>query len=186
MAAALFEHGAIRTTEAKAKELRRFVERIITQARRGTLHARRLDLRDLGHDRDIYNDEGERQELSIVQKLFNEIAPRYVDRPGGYTRIIRLAERRIGDAGVQVILQLVEKSAAHAADQSQGQSRRSRRAAVRRAAIKGAAPHAAAKPAEEESHEQPAEGAETPAEQAAEATATPPAEQSSSEEPKKE
>ena len=113
MAASLFQHGAIRTTEAKAKELRRFVERLITIARQGTLHARRRVIRLL-QDRNMTNDEGELEDQAVVQKLFDEIAPRYVDRPGGYTRIIRIAERRIGDASVQVILQLVDETSAEA------------------------------------------------------------------------
>ncbi len=91
MAASLFQHGAIRTTEPKAKELRRFVERLITTARKGTLHARRQVIALL-QDRDIVNAEGEAEGQTIVQKLFNDIAPRYAERPGGYTRIIRLGE----------------------------------------------------------------------------------------------
>ncbi len=126
MAASLFEHGAIRTTEAKAKELRRFVEKLISTARKNTLHARRQILAKLG-DRLIVSPDGEVAEKTVVQKLFDEIAPRYVDRPGGYTRIIRLAERRIGDAGIQVLLQLVEESAGDAAGGSR--SRRKARAA---------------------------------------------------------
>lgn len=119
MAASLFEHGAIRTTEAKAKELKGFVEKLITVARKGTLAARRQVLSVL-NDRfmaDKEND-GELLDKTVVQKLFDEIAPRYVNRPGGYTRIIRLAERRIGDAGKQVVLQLVEETtpAAEAAE----------------------------------------------------------------------
>jgi len=130
MAVSLFEHGAIRTTETKAKELRRFVERLITLAKKGTLHARRRVIAELGHDRDLFDGEGERQEKSVVQKLFDEIAPRYEDRNGGYTRLIRLAERRIGDAGRQVILQLVEESTGER-DAAAGPSRRRRRAARR-------------------------------------------------------
>ncbi len=112
MAACLFEHGAIRTTEAKAKELKGFVEKLITVARKGTLAARRQVLATL-NDRfmaDKEND-GELLDKTVVQKLFDEIAPKYVNRPGGYTRIIHLAERRIGDAGKQVLLQLVEEAA---------------------------------------------------------------------------
>lgn len=129
MAASLFEHGAIRTTEAKAKELRRFTERLITLARQGTLHARRRVIALL-RDRDMVDAEGEVADKTVVQKLFDEIAPRYRDRPGGYTRIVRLAERRIGDSGVQVLLQLVEeKSPAKAAGGKKGASRRKKRAA---------------------------------------------------------
>jgi len=144
MAASLFQHGAIRTTEAKAKELRRFVERLITLARRGTLHARRRVVAELG-DRAMTDDEGAFLDKTVVQKLFDEVAPKYVDRPGGYTRIIRLDERRVGDAGVQVILQLVEEGQAPRGGQTASSSRRRRRAAKRHAAAAdGGSPEAEA------------------------------------------
>ena len=130
MAVSLFTHGAIRTTESKAKELRAFVERIITLAREGSLHSRRRVLSMLG-DRLAFDDEGEPGEQTVVQKLFDEIGPRYEERPGGYTRIIRLPDRRIGDAGVQVLLQLVEEAPGEAADEGAGRSRRKRRASKR-------------------------------------------------------
>lgn len=133
MAASLIQHGAIRTTEAKAKELRRFVERLVTIARKGTLHARRQVIALLG-DRRMINAEGESEENTVVQKLFNDIVPRFEDRPGGYTRIIRLSERRIGDAGCQVLLQLLGDEAAPEADEPAKTSRRGRRAAKRREA----------------------------------------------------
>lgn len=107
MAASLIQHGAIRTTEPKAKELRRFVEKLITTAKKGTLHARRLVLAQI-NDRAMADDNGDFLDKTVVQKLFDEVAPKYADRHGGYTRIIRLSERRIGDAGTQVILQLVD------------------------------------------------------------------------------
>lgn len=136
MASSLIQYGAIRTTEAKAKELRPFVEKIITIARTGTLHARRRIIKLL-QDREMFSyDEAEKDFVSddqtVVQKLFNEIAPRYVDRPGGYTRIIRLADRRIGDGGVQVMLQLIDESSEIVEERSVG--RRKRRAAKRHAA----------------------------------------------------
>lgn len=153
MAASLFEHGAIRTTEAKAKELRGFVEKLITMARQGTLHARRQVIASLGHDRDIVDADGIPTDLTVVQKLFNEVAPRYANRPGGYTRIIRLAERRIGDAGKQVILQLVEEKAAGESRKVKGSTRRRTQATKRREAVQAAAaPQAAvekAAPAEQ-------------------------------------
>ena len=129
MAASLIQHGAIRTTEAKAKELRSFVERVITTAKKGSLHARRRVISQLS-DRAMTDNDGEFLDKSVVQKLFDEVAPRYVDRPGGYTRIIRLDERRIGDAGQQVILQLVEESSDRPSS-SEGASRRKARAARR-------------------------------------------------------
>ena len=153
MAASLFQHGAIRTTEAKAKELRRFVERLITIAREGTLHARRRVIRLL-QDRKMANDDGEFEDQTVVQKLFNDIAPRYVDRPGGYTRIIRIAERRIGDAGVQVILQLVEETSAEPTKPS-GKSRRQKRAAKRYEAVKADQPKKGKDDEDDEQEEQP-------------------------------
>ena len=143
MAASLFQYGAIRTTGPKAKELRRFVEKLITQAKKNTLHARRMVISALGHDRAMYGVDEERMDKTVVQKLFDEIAPKYADRPGGYTRIVRLAERRIGDAGEQVILQLVEQSkAAPAHVTAAGASRRRRRATKRHAAATDAAAQA--------------------------------------------
>ena len=141
MAQSLFQHGAIRTTEVKAKELKGFVEKLITVARKGTLHARRQVLALLP-DRIMVNAKGEQDDRTVVQKLFSELAPRYASRPGGYTRIIRLSERRIGDAGAQVLLQLVEEKTAQAAAEDKRPSRRQRRAARRReaAATQASAP----------------------------------------------
>ncbi|MCJ7544448.1 MAG: 50S ribosomal protein L17 [Phycisphaerae bacterium] len=137
MAASLFQHGAIRTTEAKAKEVRRFAEKLVTLARRGTLHARRRVIALL-RDRDMVDAEGEVAEKTVVQKLFDEIAPRYRERPGGYTRIVRLAERRIGDSGVQVLLQLVEETPPKAAAGGKSASRRRKRAAKKHKAAEAA------------------------------------------------
>jgi large subunit ribosomal protein L17 len=136
MAASLFQHGAIRTTEVKAKELRGFVEKLITTAKQGTLHARRRVIAELGRDRWQFDDEGDILDDTIVQKLFNEIAPHYADRPGGYTRIIRLGEFRIGDAGEEVILQLVGPD--EAGGGAGGSSRRKARAAKRFQALRAA------------------------------------------------
>ena len=80
MATSLFEHGRVVTTEAKAKELRPFAEKLITRARRGDLHARRLVERRI-KDRDT------------LGKLFSEIGPRFAARPGGYTRILKMGHR---------------------------------------------------------------------------------------------
>ena len=153
MAASLIQHGAIRTTEAKAKELRRFVEKIITIAKKGTLHARRRVIAKLG-DRAMTDADGSFLEKTVVQKLFDEIAPGYADRPGGYTRMVRLDERRIGDAGSQVVLQLVGQVGEQAPGAG-GTSRRKKRAAKR---------HEAAAVAEAEAQE--AEETEAESEQA--------------------
>jgi len=155
MAASLIQHGAIRTTEAKAKELRRYIERLITIARQGSLHARRRVIAALG-DRAIVNSDGEDEGKTIVQKLFDDVAPMYADRAGGYTRIIRLDERRIGDAGTQVILQLVEEGSGGSASQS-GRSGRRRKRAVKR--------HEAARSTEGSAPGKP-DRAEAPADQA--------------------
>lgn len=92
-ATALFRHGRIKTTLTKAKNLQPFVEKLITTARGGDLHARRLISRDI-HD------------VEVQRKLMNEIAPRYLQRPGGYTRIYRLGTRR-GDATQEAYIELV-------------------------------------------------------------------------------
>lgn len=139
LAIALFQHGAIRTTEAKAKDLKPFVERLISYARKGTVHARRLVSAELGNRRGdrgvLMDDEGEPLNKGVLDVLFDDIAPRYADRPGGYTRIIRLAERRLGDAGRQVILQLVEETGAGGGQGGSRSSRRKRRAAARHEAV---------------------------------------------------
>jgi large subunit ribosomal protein L17 len=93
---ALFEHERIVTTVEKAKEARRFAEKLITLAKRGSLHARRLALQRLP-DRDV------------IAKLFDDIAPRFHDRPGGYTRVIKRHERRLGDGGRTAFLELLKE-----------------------------------------------------------------------------
>jgi large subunit ribosomal protein L17 len=93
---ALFEHDRIITTLEKAKEARRFVEKLITLGKQNTLHARRLALARLP-DRDA------------VAKLFAEIAPRYHDRQGGYTRVIKRHQRRLGDGGKTAFLELLKE-----------------------------------------------------------------------------
>jgi large subunit ribosomal protein L17 len=166
MAVALLRHGAIRTTEPKAKELRRFVERLITAARQGTLHARRRVLAALGGDARDVDADGEPIARTVVQKLFDEIAPRYADRPGGYTRIIRLADRRIGDASRQVVLQLVEASSGGAGGAAAApQAGRRRRSAKRRQAAEQAGAAAEAPQAETPAKGEPGEQPEAPAEQ---------------------
>ena len=94
-AASLIEHERIRTTMAKAKELRPLAEKMITQGKRDSLHARRL-VRRWVDDR------------SLIKKLFDDIAPRFAERPGGYTRIVKLGPR-LGDAAEMAILEFVEQ-----------------------------------------------------------------------------
>ncbi len=114
LAAALFQHGQITTTLPKAKAVQPFVEKMITLARRGDLHARRLAIRELQDRRLVKVLKGgaeaeQIEDKTLIQKLFDEIAPRYKDRPGGYTRIVRLGKHRIGDGSDLVVLQLIDE-----------------------------------------------------------------------------
>ncbi|APG24170.1 MAG: 50S ribosomal protein L17 [Syntrophotalea acetylenica] len=95
MVTSLLEHEKITTTDARAKELRKVVDRMITLGKRGDLHARRQASQVI-------------RERKVVGKLFEVIGPRFKDRPGGYTRIIKLANR-LGDNASQVIIELVEE-----------------------------------------------------------------------------
>ncbi len=90
----LIEHERIRTSQAKAKAVKPRIEKLITLARRGDLHARRQALSELGQDK------------FLVHKLFEEIAPRYAERPGGYTRIVKLGPRR-SDSTEMVFIEFV-------------------------------------------------------------------------------
>jgi len=94
LATSLILHGRIETTVAKAKELRRYAEPLITKAKRGDLHSRRLAARKI-------------QDRTALAKLFNELGPRYAERPGGYTRVLQLGHRA-GDAADVAIIELVE------------------------------------------------------------------------------
>jgi len=94
LAGALIEHGRIKTTEAKAKAVKPFAEQMITLGRRGDLHARRQALSEL-------------RSQEIVHKLFADVGPRMADRPGGYSRIVKIGPRP-GDAAEMVYLELVD------------------------------------------------------------------------------
>jgi len=102
----LFEHGKVRTTLPRAKEVRAMAEKLITLARDGTLNSRRRVISIL-QDRRLVDKEQEFTGQTVVQKLFSDIAPQFVDRQGGYTRIIKLSDYRIGDGGSLVLLQLL-------------------------------------------------------------------------------
>ena len=108
LVASLFEHETISTTVEKAKEVKAFAEKLITLAKKGTLSARRRAIALLGN-RDIitYEDGKAVRQGTVIGKLFSELGPRYLDRPGGYIRIIRLSLRRLGDNGQLVLLQLI-------------------------------------------------------------------------------
>ena len=158
LASALFEHGRITTTESKAKRLRPYAEHLITFGKRGDLHARRQVLKRL-------NDK------SVVHTLFDEIGPRYANRPGGYTRIVKLGPRK-GDNAPMAIIELVE--ALTVAQQAVGEAERARgtksapkkrvTGATRESAEQLAAesPTAAAVVAEEDAVATDSTGAESP------------------------
>lgn len=146
MAASLFEHGQIVTTLPKAKALQPFVEKIITKAKRGDLHARRQVIAMLGRDRRAFAwmylpkspSDAEREQVTrlrdraegyfdlpdssevernrygelrkapkLVKHIFENVAPRFADRAGGYTRIVKLGYRRLGDASLLCVIQFV-------------------------------------------------------------------------------
>ena len=96
MVTSFFEHEKIETTDAKAKELRKIAEKMITLGKRGDLHSRRLVLR-------VVNDK------DVVRSLFEDIAPRYQDRNGGYTRILKAGRRRGDNAPLSIIELVPEK-----------------------------------------------------------------------------
>jgi large subunit ribosomal protein L17 len=96
MVTSLFEHEQIRTTDAKAKELRGVADKMITLGKRGTLHARRQALQTI-------------RSKDVTSKVFDELADRYRERPGGYTRVIKIGQRP-GDAAPMSIIELVDRN----------------------------------------------------------------------------
>jgi large subunit ribosomal protein L17 len=119
LAMALFRHERIITTLEKAKAVRPFVEKLITLAKNASLepakalHARRLVLSRLGPPSNAEvnpsSDENEADTRKVIVKLFDEIGPRFKDRPGGYTRVIKRHERRLGDGGKTAFLELLKE-----------------------------------------------------------------------------
>jgi large subunit ribosomal protein L17 len=164
LATALFEHGKITTTEAKAKRLRPLAERLITFAKRGDLHARRRVMT-------VVRDKG------VVHELFTEIGPRYENRPGGYTRITKVGPRK-GDNAPMAVIELVEaltakaetvREATAATKKSAAKKAPAKKAAATETATakKAAAAAAAAEAAAEEAADDAAEGDVEGAEEAA-------------------
>ncbi len=128
LATALFEHGRITTTEARAKRLRPYAEKLITFAKRGDLHARRQVLT-------VVTDK------SVVHSLFAEIGPRFATRPGGYTRITKLGPRQ-GDNAPMALIELVEEQTF--AERAVGEAERARRGTyTERTAVSGSTREAA-------------------------------------------
>jgi large subunit ribosomal protein L17 len=153
LATALFQHGRITTTEAKARRLRPVAERLITFAKRGDLHARR-------HVLTVVTDKG------VVHQLFTEIAPEFSERDGGYTRITKIGPRK-GDNAAMAVIELVRGEPVAARPR-----RRTRRAPAEATTAAPARGTAAAAEAEVEATEAAAETTDATAAEAAEATGT--------------
>ena len=126
MAASLFEHERIKTTEAKAKALRPYAERLITKAKKGTVHQRRQVLSDI-------------EDRAIVHKLFDDIGPRFAERNGGYTRILKLGQRA-GDGAPMALIELVQGSSVTTVETAESSRRRRGLRRPRRSAGEAAAP----------------------------------------------
>jgi len=134
MVTSLIEHGRITTTDSRAKELRKLVDRMITLGKRGDLHARRQVSAVI-------------RTRQVVAKLFDQIGPRFKDRPGGYTRIIKLGSR-LGDNAPQSIIELVEEEFT---------AKPKKAAPAPKVEVKQAAPAPAVAPVEEAAAEMPTE-----------------------------
>ncbi|WP_019875576.1 50S ribosomal protein L17 [Sporichthya polymorpha] len=159
LATALFEHGRITTTEAKARRLRPVAERLITKAKRGDLHNRRIVMRTI-------------RDKSVAHVLLTEIGPRYENRPGGYTRITKLGPRK-GDNAPMAVIELVEPLtvAQTAVGEAEGATKRAVKEKAAPAAASAAAPTAAdvvetssAEPVDEAEGTPVVEAGDTPAE----------------------
>ncbi|MGI5469409.1 50S ribosomal protein L17 [Streptomyces sp. CA-132043] len=137
LAKSLFEHGRITTTEAKARRLRPVAEKLITKAKKGDIHNRRLVLATI-------------TDKSVVHTLFTEIAPRYTERPGGYTRITKIGNRR-GDNAPMAVIELVEGEIAKKAtvDEAEAATKRAVKEADEAAKAEDTKDEAAEAPAEE-------------------------------------
>ncbi len=163
LATQLFEHGRITTTEAKARVLRPVAEKLITKAKRGDLHNRREVLKTV-------------RDKSVVHELFTEIAPRFAERPGGYTRITKIGPRK-GDNAPMAVIELVtepyEPKAAAAAKKSAAKKSPAKKAPAKEAsAAEAASAETATEETTEETTGEPTgettdEASEAPAEEAA-------------------
>ena len=135
LATSLFEHGRIKTTEPKARALRPYAEKLITHAKKGTLHNRCEVMKKI-RDKDV------------VHALFAEIGPFFADREGGYTRIVKV-EARKGDNAPMAVIELVrEKTVTSEADRARRAANKAKKAAEKEAAAAAAAPKAPAESAE--------------------------------------
>ncbi|MGH2771630.1 MAG: 50S ribosomal protein L17, partial [Actinomycetota bacterium] len=145
LASALIQHERIRTTETKAKRLVPVADRLVTLGKSGSVHARRRALSII-------------EDRAVVHKLFAEIAPRYAERSGGYTRVVRLGPRQ-GDAAPMAIIEFVEDTGVGKASAAVEAETKARRLGRRRAGRKAGEKPAAAAPGAEAVAEEPAESA---------------------------
>jgi large subunit ribosomal protein L17 len=139
LATSLFEHGRITTTEAKARRLRPVAERLITKAKKGDLHNRRIVMKTI-------------RDKSVAHVLLTEIGPRYENRPGGYTRITKLGPRK-GDNAPMAVIELVE--ALTVAQTAVGEAEGATKRAAKKPAPAAASAAVPAAPAVEETTEEP-------------------------------
>jgi large subunit ribosomal protein L17 len=163
LATSLFEHGRIKTTETKARALRPYAEKLITHAKKGTLHNRREVLKKI-RDKDV------------VHALFAEIGPFFSDRNGGYTRIIKV-EARKGDNAPMAVIELVREKTVTAEANRARRAAASKKAAPAKAAPAEEAVPAEAAPAEAAPAAEEAKAEEATAEEAPEAAEEAPAEE---------
>jgi large subunit ribosomal protein L17 len=169
LALSLFEHEKIRTTEAKAKLLRPYAERLITKAKKGTIHDRRQVLTVI-------------EDRAVVHKLFADIGPRFASRNGGYTRVLKLGQRQ-GDGAPMALIELVDSGAA-AGDEGADEGVERGRRRLRRPGRRRSSELPADKPARSQAAEAAAIGEEQPApeeESASTEEVAPPEEVTSSE-----
>ena len=153
MVTSLFRHERIVTTTPKAKELKRFADKVITLAKRGSPHHRRLANREV-------------KDVEVLNKLFDTLAGRFSARPGGYTRIVRVG-RRAGDNAEMAVIELVERSGAAAAEGDEAAAEKGAKAPKAKAekTAKAAKPAKAAKAPKAEKAEKPAKKAKKKAEE---------------------
>jgi large subunit ribosomal protein L17 len=166
LALALFRHERIITTLEKAKAARPFIEKLITLAKKGDLHARRLAVARMGPvaDAEVRPAEGkdEGDGRTIIQKLFSELGPRFQDRPGGYTRVIKRHERRLGDGGKTAFLELLKEGETRSRGRAPAPAPAPRVEEEPQEQHEETPPETGAAAAEGQSADKPQTGAETP------------------------
>ena len=153
MVTSLLRHERITTTTPKAKELKRFADKIITLGKRGTAHARRIAHRSV-------------RDVEVLEKLFGDLAGRFAQRPGGYTRVVRVG-RRVGDNAELAVIELVDRPAAAPAEEEKGGKKGKAKEAAPAAAPKAKPEKRPAKAEKAAKEEKPAKAEKAKAEKAA-------------------